>query len=81
MLKGTAADALRPYSPKKMKPIIIERTKLFHKLSFGTRWNLRDIVRHKSRSAMSLLGIVGCTLLIMASFGMRDTMNSFLDTY
>ena len=30
---------------------------------------------------MSLLGIVGCTLLIMASFGMRDTMNSFLDTY
>lgn len=81
MLKGTAADALRPYAPKKMKPMIIERTKLFHKLSFGTRWNLRDIVRHKSRSAMSLLGIVGCTLLIMASFGMRDTMNSFLDTY
>lgn len=81
MLKGTAADALRPYSPRKMKPMIIERTKLFHKLSFGTRWNLRDIVRHKSRSAMSLLGIVGCTLLIMASFGMRDTMNSFLDTY
>lgn len=81
MLNGTAADALRPYSPKKMKPMIIERTKLFHKLSFGTRWNLRDIVRHKSRSAMSLLGIVGCTLLIMASFGMRDTMNSFLDTY
>lgn len=81
MLKGTAAEALRPYSPRKMKPMIIERTKLFHKLSFGTRWNLRDIVRHKSRSAMSLLGIVGCTLLIMASFGMRDTMNSFLDTY
>lgn len=81
MLNGTAADALRPYSPKKMKPMIIERTKLFHKLSFSTRWNLRDIVRHKSRSAMSLLGIVGCTLLIMASFGMRDTMNSFLDTY
>lgn len=81
MLKGTAADALRPYSPKKMKPMLIEKTKLFHKLSFGTRWNMRDIVRHKSRTAMSLLGIVGCTLLIMASFGMRDTMNAFLDTY
>ena len=81
MLKGTAADALRPYAPKKMKPMLIERTKLFHKLSFGTRWNMRDIVRHKSRTAMSLLGIVGCTLLIMASFGMRDTMNAFLDSY
>lgn len=81
MLEGTAADALRPYTPKKIKPMLIERTKLFHKLSFGTRWNLRDIVRHKSRTAMSLLGIIGCTLLIMASFGMRDTMNAFLDTY
>lgn len=81
MLNGTAADALRPYSPKKMKPMLIEKTNIFHKLSFGTRWNLRDIVRHKSRTAMSLLGIVGCTLLIMASFGMRDTMHGFLNTY
>lgn len=81
MLEGTAADALRPYTPKKMKPMLIERTKLFHKLSFGTRWNLRDIVRHKSRTAMSLIGIIGCTLLIVGSFGMRDTMNLFLDTY
>ena len=81
MLEGTAADALRPYSPKKMKPMLIERARFFHKLSFGTRWNLRDVVRHKSRTAMSLVGIVGCTLLIVGSFGMRDTMNSFLDTY
>ncbi|HAL20804.1 MAG TPA: hypothetical protein DCP17_08635, partial [Ruminococcaceae bacterium] len=30
MLKGTAADALRPYTPKKMKPLAIEKTKAFH---------------------------------------------------
>lgn len=58
MLRGTAADTLRPYTPKKMSYLLIERTKFFHKLSFGTRWNLRDIMRHKSRTAMSLLGIV-----------------------
>ncbi|HBJ18574.1 MAG TPA: hypothetical protein DDY70_02345 [Clostridiales bacterium] len=81
MLRGTAADALRPYTPKKMKPLLIEKTKLFHKLSFGTRWNLRDIMRHKSRSAMSLIGVIGCTLLIIASLGMRDTMDAFLDLY
>lgn len=81
MLVGTAADALRPYTPKKMKPMLIERTKLFHKLSFGTRWNMRDIVRHKARTAMSFVGIVGCTILILASFGMKDTMNAFLDMY
>ena len=81
MLKGTAADALRPYTPKKMKPMIIERTRLFHKLPFGTRWNLRDIVRHKSRTAMSLLGIIGCMTLTVAALGMKDTMALFMDTY
>ncbi len=81
MLKGTAADALRPYVPQKVKALRIERGRLFHKLSFGTRWNLRDCMRHKSRSAMSLLGIIGCTLLIVCALGMRDTMNAFLDMY
>lgn len=81
MLTGTAADALRPYSPKKVKPMLIEKTKLFHRLSFGVRWNMRDILRHKSRTAMSLIGIVGCTLIVVAAMGMNDTMNSFLDTY
>ncbi len=81
MLAGTAADALRPYTPKKVKPMLVERTALFHKLPFGTRWNMRDTVRHKARTAMSLIGIVGCTVLILASFGMKDTMNSFLELY
>ncbi len=81
MLAGTAADALRPYTPKKMKPMLIERTKFFHRLPFGTRWNMRDIVRHKARTAMSMIGIIGCTVLVLASFGMKDTMNAFLDMY
>ena len=81
MLRGTAADSLRPYTPKKMKQLLIERSRLFHRLSFGTRWNLRDIIRHKARTAMSLIGIIGCTLLVVGSLGMRDTMAAFLDTY
>ena len=81
MLAGTAAEALQPYTPKKMKPLLIERTKLFHKLSFGARWNLRDCMRHKSRTAMSLIGFVGCMLLVVGSLGMRDTMTAFLDLY
>ena len=81
MLSGTAADALRPYTPKKMKKLAMEKTKLWHKFSFGTRWNIRDIMRHKSRTLMSLLGIIGCSLIIIAVFGMRDSMNSFLGVY
>lgn len=81
MLHGTPADALRPYTPKKVKNLLVEKTKWFHRLSFGTRWNLRDTMRHKSRTAMSLIGIIGCTLLIVGSLGMRDTMAAFLDMY
>lgn len=81
MLHGTPADALRPYTPKKVKNLLVEKTKWFHRLSFGTRWNLRDTMRHKSRTAMSLIGIIGCTLLIVGSLGMRDTMTAFLDMY
>ena len=81
MLAGNAADALRPYIPKKMRRLLLERTKLWSRLRFGTRWNLRDIMRHKSRSLMSLIGVVGCTLIVIASLGMNDTMNAFLDLY
>ncbi len=81
MLKGTAADALRPYTPKKMKKLIFEKTALWEKLGFGTRWNLRDSMRHKSRTLMSLIGVLGCTIIIMAALGMGDTMTAFLDMY
>lgn len=81
MLKGTAADALRPYAPKKVKNLAIEKTKLWKKFSFGTKWNLRDVMRHKSRTFMSLFGIVGCTVLLIGALGMNDTMQAFLNDY
>lgn len=81
MLKGTAADALRPYTPKRMKKLLLERTALWEKLGFGTRWNLRDSMRHKSRTLMSLLGVVGCAIIVVASLGMSDTMDAFLQLY
>lgn len=80
MLKGTAADALRPYTPKAMKKSVIEKLSFWNRLSFGTKWNIRDVMRHKARSAMTLVGVVGCTLLLVGSFGMRDSMMFFLDT-
>lgn len=81
MLHGTAADALRPYTPKKMRSIALEKTGLWKVLRFGERWNLRDIFRHKTRSAMTLFGVAGCTILILAALGMQDTMNEFVDSF
>jgi len=81
MLQGTAADALRPYSPKRMKHLRFEETKRFKRLGFGTKWNLRDCVRHKARSLMTLFGIVGCMVLLVGGLGMKDTMDAFLDVF
>lgn len=78
MLRGTAADALRPYTPKAMKKSVIEKLPFWNKLPFGTKWNVRDIFRHKSRSAMTLIGVIGCTVLLVGGLGMKDTMESFL---
>ena len=81
MLLGTAADALRPYSPKRMKHLRFEETRRFKRLGFGTKWNLRDCVRHKARSLMTLFGIVGCMVLLVGGLGMKDTMDAFLDVF
>ena len=81
MLAGTAADALRPYVPKRIKHLRIEETQRFKALSFSTKWNLRDCLRHKSRSFMTLFGIVGCMVLLVGGLGMKDTMDAFLDVF
>ncbi|MCR4770679.1 MAG: FtsX-like permease family protein [Oscillospiraceae bacterium] len=78
-LRGTAADALRPHTPKKMKKSLLEKLPFFSGMSFATKWNLRDLTRHKSRFAMTLVGIVGCMVLLVGGLGMRDTMTGFLD--
>ncbi len=81
VLKENAADTLRNAEKVKRPSIWIERMKWFHRLSFGSRWNLRDIMRHRSRTAMSLIGVIGCMMIMIASFGIQDTMNRYLDVY
>ncbi|MBQ8081400.1 MAG: ABC transporter permease [Clostridia bacterium] len=81
MLKGTAADALRPYTPRRMKHLRLEETRAFKALDFGTKWNLRDCFRHLSRSLTTLFGILGCMVLLVGGLGMMDTMNAFVTTF
>lgn len=79
MLKGTAAETLRPAAPKKIKPLALEKTKLWNKLPFSVKWNVRDVFRYKTRSLMSLVGVIGCMLLLVGGLGMHDTLTAFVD--
>ena len=79
ILTKSACEILRPSIGEKTKPMKIEKTKWFHNRSFGVRWNLRDILHHKSRTAMSLIGVVGCMIMLLASFGIDSTMAYSID--
>ncbi len=64
-----------------MKHLYLEETKAFKALNFGTKWNLRDALRHKTRTATTVFGIVGCMVLLVGGLGMSDTLNAFIETF
>ena len=53
----------------------MERLSFWRHLSFNTRWNYRDAKRNKFRGLMTVIGVVGCTALLVCAFGMYDEMN------
>ena len=79
ILKEPAVEALRLEIPKVKNTKFDLTTKgIFKKASISTRWNLRDVGRNKGRSLMAIVGITGCTMLMLCAFGMMDTMKSYL---
>ena len=79
ILKESAVEALRIEIPKVKSTKFDLTTKgIFKKASISTRWNLRDVGRNKGRSLMAIVGIIGCTMLMLCAFGMMDTMKSYL---
>lgn len=80
ILKEPASEALRVQMPKvkKAKFNITSKGPLKN-ASVSTKWNLRDIARNKARSITAIVGVIGCTMLLVCAFGMLDSMNNYLD--
>ena len=79
ILKENPAETLRTKIPSIKGHILnITRKGFFKKLSFSTKWNIRDILRNKMRTFMGLAGVVGCATLIVCALGMLDSMNFFV---
>ena len=80
ILNESASEALRVQMPKvKNSKLNITDFWLFKKASISTKWNIRDIFRNKGRSLMAIVGVVGCTMLLVCATGMLDTMNKYLN--
>ena len=79
ILKENPAETLRTKIPSiKGNTLNITKKGFFKKLSFSTKWNIRDILRNKMRTFMGLAGVVGCCMLIVCALGMLDSMNFFV---
>ena len=75
-----AAEALRNRSSVAYSKSLDITTKgLFKKMSFITKWNLRDMIRNKIRTITGIVGITGCCMLVVCAFGMLDSINNFID--
>ena len=73
--KENPANTLRPKAPKISSNGRIEKSKLWNHLSFNFRWNWRDAKRNNFRAIMAIVGVMGCVALLIAAFGMNDSMN------
>lgn len=75
-LVETPALLMRPKAPKNGKKILLERvTFLWKHFSFTEKVTARNIFRYKKRFLMTVIGISGCTALLLAGFGIRDSIS------
>lgn len=80
ILKKKPAEALRNEIPKvKEKSLNITTSRIFRNTSFSTKWNIRDMLRNKTRTFTGIIGIGACSMLIVCSLGMLNSMNHFID--
>ena len=79
-LKNTPAELMRPKAPKMGKRVLIERiTFIWKHLSFIQKVTLRNMFRYKKRFLMTVIGIGGCMALILAGFGLEDSISRIMD--
>ena len=77
--RHSPAILLRPKAPKIGKRVLLERiTPIWKRLNFSRKVTIRNIFRYKKRFLMTIIGIFGCTSLILAGFGLKDSISKIL---
>ncbi len=78
-LREEPSQILRPKAPKMGKTIVLERiTFLWKRMSFTSKVTARNLIRYKRRFFMTVIGISGCTALLVAGFGIRESVSNII---
>ena len=74
-LNSNAATLMRPKAPKIGKRILLERIPfIWSRMGFIQKVTARNLFRYKQRMLMTVLGVAGCTALILTGFGLSDSI-------
>ncbi|MDR0817702.1 MAG: ABC transporter permease [Clostridiales Family XIII bacterium] len=78
-LRSPAAELMRPKAPRAGKRVLLERVGIFwRRLRFNQKVTVRNLFRYKKRFIMTIIGVAGCTALLIAGFGIRDSIESMV---
>lgn len=73
----TPSLLMRPKAPKEGKRIFLERISfIWKRMNFTEKVTARNIFRYKKRFFMTVIGISGCTALLLAGFGIKDSIST-----
>lgn len=78
-LMSVPAELMRPKAPKAGKRVIIERiTPIWKRLKFSHKVTARNLFRNKKRVIMTMLGVMGCTALLLVGFALDDATSGIV---
>lgn len=81
-LREQPAQLMLPRAPKAGKRILFERIgPLWRRLSFSWKVTIRNLVRYKKRLFMTVIGIAGCTGLLLTGLGLHDAIWDIIDKH
>lgn len=79
-LREKPASLMRAKAPKIGKRVFLERIPfVWNRLNFMQKVTIRNMLRYKKRIAMTVIGIAGCTALLVAGFGLQYSISSITD--
>ena len=78
-VREVPATLMLPKAPKAGKRILLERvTPIWSRMKFTSKVTARNLFRYKKRFLMTVVGIAGCTALLVTGFGVRDSVSDIV---
>lgn len=78
-LAEQSAQLMRPKAPKNGKRIFLEHvTPIWKHFNFSSKVTARNLFRYKRKMLMTVIGISGCTALLLTGLALYDAINDII---